>query len=211
MSPRPLWCVRDDVDDAHPVGAVGADAGVAGQGHELGEDGGDGAGGGGADAQGADAGGMRRLERRPRRSARGMPRPTTVRRVRAWVMRTEVRRSRSGSSGARGRHQWRQRAWRLVAREAAVTSGTWWPREVKTVGVSRRMSQAVEAVWAAMPRLSKFSRSSSLPAGDNNPKTFLWCHKTQPQVAYYGTTHGAVVPHTASSLDESRKSSRNSG
>ena len=57
VRPRPLWCVRDDVDDAHPVGAVGADAGVAGQGHELGEDGGDGAGGGGADAQGADAGG----------------------------------------------------------------------------------------------------------------------------------------------------------
>ena len=28
---RALWCVRDDVDDAHPVGAVGADAGVAGQ------------------------------------------------------------------------------------------------------------------------------------------------------------------------------------
>ncbi len=26
-----LRCVRDDVDDAHPVGAVGADAGVAGQ------------------------------------------------------------------------------------------------------------------------------------------------------------------------------------
>ena len=52
-----LWCVGDDVDDAHPVGAVGADARVAGQGHELGEDGGDGAGGGGADVQGADAGG----------------------------------------------------------------------------------------------------------------------------------------------------------
>ena len=31
MRPRPLWCVRDDVDDAHPVGAVGADARVTGQ------------------------------------------------------------------------------------------------------------------------------------------------------------------------------------
>lgn len=40
-----------------------------------------------------------------------------------------------------------------------MTSGTWWPREVKTVGVSRRMSQAVEAVWAARSSQSACSRT----------------------------------------------------